>query len=347
MFVDPAASYGYGDACDAYGNPIGGGFGAGAAGYGTGAGWDQCGPHYYDFSADFLYWRRDRAAEPPVAFASVGVGTPPTLTTQDLEQQFEPGFRVSARLDVGPMSFVEASYFGTFFWEADAAIAADGVVYSVFSDFGTDVTFVEVDAVDNASIELESELHSSEINWRRYWVGAHPAVTGTYLMGARWVRLTEDFAFRTSVNDDPSIFADYTVATENDLVGFQVGGDMAVCLRQGLRVVGTSKVGIYNNRTKQTTQVVSTTLPLGLTERAEDNTVAFVGEGGVSVVADILPSFSIRAGYEVLFLNSVALGANNFNATPPFEGGSPRVPFVEDEGKALYHGFFGGLEYVW
>ena len=31
-----------------------------------------------------------------------------------------------------------------------------------------------------------------------------------------------------------------------EFVGFQTGGDMAVCLRQGLRFVGTGKLGIYN-----------------------------------------------------------------------------------------------------
>lgn len=346
MFVDPAASYGYADACDAYGNPIGG-FGAGGVGYGTGGGWDQCGPHYYDFSADFLYWRRDRAAEPPIPFMSQGVGGPVVLSTGDLDMDYEPGFRVTGRLDLGPLAFVEASYFGTFFWEESAQAMGTGDLFSVFSDFGTGVTFDEVDGVDNARIELESELHSSEITWRRYWIGWHPAVTGTWLMGARWVRLTEDFAFQTSMQQDPATFMDYRVATENDLVGFQTGGDIAVCLRQGLRLVGTGKVGIYNNRAKQTTRVEATTVPPNFVENAKSNTAAFVGEGGVGLVADILPSFSVRAGYEVLYLNSVALGANNFNAVPPFEGGGPRLPFVEDEGRALYHGFYGGLEYVW
>jgi hypothetical protein len=340
MFVDPAAAYGYGEACDAYGNPIAG------AGYGVGAGWDQCGPHYYDLSADFLYWRRDRAAEPPLDFASLGVNGPRVLTTDHLDMDYEPGFRVTGRLDLGPLTFVEAGYLGTFFWQESAVATGTGDLFSVFSNFGLGTTFLETDGADLASLDLESELHSSEINWRRYWIGGHPAITGTWLLGARWVRLTEDFAFRTRVSAPQAAFMDYFVGTENDLVGFQTGGDMAVCLRQGLRIVTTGKAGIYNNRVKQFTSIDATTLAPNFNEAAEGDTVAFVGEGGVSLVADLFPSFSFRTGYEFLFLNSVALGANNFNTTAPFAGGGTRVPFVEDDGKALYHGFFAGVEYV-
>jgi hypothetical protein len=339
MFVDPAAAYGYGDACDVYGNPLGG--------YGVGAGWDQCGPHYYDFSADFLYWRRDRSAEPQLEFASLGVNGPRILGTDNLDMDYEPGFRVTGRLDLGPLSFVEAAYAGAFFWEEAAQVTGTGNLFSVFSDFGQGTTFLETDGADLQRLELESELHSSEINWRRYWVGRHPSVTGTLLMGARWVRLTEDFTYSTRVSAPQAAFMDYAVSTENDLVGFQTGGDVAVCLRQGLRIVGGGKVGIYNNRTKQFTRIDATTLPPDFSESADGNTVAFVGDGGISIVADLLPSLSFRAGYEALFVNSVALGANNFNTIPPFAGGGVRTPFVEDDGKALYHGFHAGVEYVW
>lgn len=335
MFVDPATAYGY---CDAYGNGVGG--------YGAGGGWDQCGPHYYDISADFLYWRRDRAAEPPLDFASLGVGGPIVLSTGDLDMGYEPGFRVTGRLDLGPLTFVEAAYLGTFFWDETAQATGMADLYSVFSDFGLGTTFLETDGADLQALELESELHSSEINWRRYWIGSHPAVTGTWLMGARWVHLAEDFTYSTRVSTPSAAFMDYVVSTKNDMVGFQVGGDAAVCLTQGLRVVGSGKAGIYNNRTKQSTRIAATTLPMGVAEDADGNTVAFVADGGVSVVADLLPSFSFRAGYEFLFLNSVALGANNFNSVAPFAGGGTRVPFVEDDGKALYHGFSAGFEYV-
>ncbi|MGZ9272452.1 MAG: hypothetical protein ACXW6T_25285, partial [Candidatus Binatia bacterium] len=49
-------------------------------------------------------------------------------------------------------------------------------------------------------------------------------------------------------------------------------------------------------------------------EVAKGDRLAFLTEGNLSVVADITPSFSFRAGYDVLFINTVALAANNCGA---------------------------------
>ena len=80
------------------------------------------------------------------------------------------------------------------------------------------------------------------------------------------------------------------------------------------------------NRISTTPQNVQ---PPTLFEEFKDDHVAFIGEGSVDVVADILPSLSIRAGYEVLFLNELVLAGDNFNQTSPYGNQGTRVPFVE------------------
>jgi hypothetical protein len=66
-------------------------------------------------------------------------------------------------------------------------------------------------------------------------------------------------------------------------------------------------------------------------------------------VADILPSWSLRAGYEVLFINSLVLAGENFNTASPYglPGQATRVPFLFDQGNALYHGGHVGIEFIW
>jgi hypothetical protein len=258
---------------------------------------------------------------------------------------------VTGRFDLGPATIVEATYYGMFEWFDTAQVVSEtGQLFSIFTKFGTDpfggVGFEETDRANLHRLDYFSELHNAEINWRQYWVCDAPCVTGTWLMGARYVRVTEDFVFRTRVDGPPPSGMDYFVSTENDLVGFQIGGDSAACLLQGLRVVAEGKVGIYNNRAKQNTLVVATTLSPNRVEAADGDRVAFVGEGRVGVVADILPSWSLRAGYEVLYLNSIALAGNNFNPENPFVPGDRNV-FLNDGGSALYHGAYGGLELVW
>ncbi|MCG8449924.1 MAG: hypothetical protein MI725_10135, partial [Pirellulales bacterium] len=140
--------------------------------------------------------------------------------------------------------------------------------------------------------------------------------------------------------------------SENDLVGFQFGGDGWLCLRQGLRVGAEAKTGVYNNRFKFRHMGDFPANPGGLPSgvapppddfdvRAEGNQVAFAAEGRVSMVADILPSWSLRGGYQVLYLNSLATAGGNVDQS------NISNTAVLTQADALYHGFHGGLEYIW
>ena len=127
---------------------------------------------------------------------------------------------------------------------------------------------------------------------------------------------------------------------------------MWVGLFQGLRAGAEGKVGIYNNHYNLSNVITATpvgVVPPTLDEEFTDDQVAFISEASVDLVADILPSWSIRAGYEVLFLNSVLTAGDNFNTASPYglNGQAPRIPFVDDQGQAFYHGGHVGLEYIW
>jgi hypothetical protein len=82
-------------------------------------------------------------------------------------------------------------------------------------------------------------------------------------------------------------------------------------------------------------------------EDFDDDKVAFLAEASADVVVNVLPSVSLRAGYEVLFFNSLVLAGENFNETSPFGNQGQRVPFVEDDGELFYHGGHAGIEFVW
>jgi len=119
---------------------------------------------------------------------------------------------------------------------------------------------------------------------------------------------------------------------------------------QGLRVGSEGKVGIYNNHYRLANRIATTPdaiQPPALFEEFKDNHVAFISEASFDMVADIFPSLSFRAGYEVLFLNNLVLAGNNFNQTSPYGNQGPRVPFVDDGGELFYHGGHAGFEYTW
>ena len=337
---DCGNGYGYGAMCPqdcGYGECAGADFGG--ASYP-----DQCGPHYFDVAVQAVALQNDDAFEGVPALASISAGGPQILNPNELFDELEYGWQIAARLDFGPLSVLEATYMGLYdigsteqVRSVDVApMGADFQLNTVFSDYGLGTI---IDGLDEGSIytlNYESDLQSTELSYRRYWVGHNPRISGTYLAGFRYIRMTEDFTFDAVAEDGNSQLFWGAV---NDLVGAQLGGDGWICLRQGLRFGGEAKAGIYNNRFKFRND---TTIPNGSTSFATDgNQVAFAGETTVDLVADILPSFSIRGGYQVLYMSSLVTVGNNINT----EDVNSALLFTQAD--ALYHGFHAGLEYIW
>jgi hypothetical protein len=324
---------------------------------------DQRGPHYFDARVEAVMLTRDETFERPIDFTVLNLGGPVVLSSSDLDYDDEVGFRAMGRFDLGPLSVLEFGYMGIYDFESSASFTDPlpvdfdtGNLFSVFSEFGTNPATVaieggpmpETERSITQSISIDSDLQTAEMSYRRYWVGFIPRVSGTLLAGARYTRLSETFTF-TTIGEAR---ADNFTNAENDLAGFQTGGDVWIGLMQGLRLGAEGKVGIYNNRYVLHNQIITSplgTTPPSLNERFKDDNIAFISEGSIDLVADILPSWSIRAGYEVLFLNSIVLAGENFNTASPYglPGQAPRVPFVFDQSDALYHGGHVGVEFIW
>lgn len=329
-----------------YGDPMAVDFG----GYGQ----DQCGPHYFDISFDAVFIQPDDLFSDVGAFSSIGVGAaaPRALDPTGEGTDYEAGWKIAGRYDIGALAVFEATYMGLYDFgfsdevrSVDVAPGnADNQLYSVFSNFGLGDLIAPFDEASVHRIRYESELQSTELSYRRYWVGNNPRISGTYLLGARYIRLTEEFSFfgQSSLDGEGSL----AYGSENDLVGFQFGGDMWAALRQGLRAGIETKAGVYNNSYKFKAQedVDGATINLPALRRGDQ--VAFVIESGASFVADILPSWSLKGGYQMLYINSLTTVGGNI-ATDIFETPQPAVAALDTQEHAFYHGFHGGMEYVW
>jgi hypothetical protein len=324
---------------------------------------DQRGPHYFDARVEAVTLTREETFERPIDFTIFNLGGPIVLSSSDLDYDNEIGFRAMGRFDLGPLSVFEFGYMGIYDFESSASFTDPnpvdfdtGNLFSLFSEFGTNPATVaieggpmpETERSITQSIAIDSDLQTAEMSYRRYWVGFIPRVSGTILAGFRYTHLKETFTF-TTIGEAR---ADNSTSAENSLTGFQTGGDVWIGLMQGLRLGAEGKVGIYNNHYNLNNRIETTpfgTTPPSLVERFTDNNVAFISEGSIDLVADILPSWSIRAGYEVLFLNTIVLAGDNFNTASPYglPGQAPRVPFVSDQSDAIYHGGHVGVEFIW
>ena len=313
--------------------------------YGPFGSGDCCSPRWFDVHAEWLYWQRDEISR-TVDFTSDGIAGPIVLSTNDLSFQEESGFRITGAYVVAPSTNLEVSYFGTFTWADAAQVTSDtDNLYSVFSEFGTLPFngFLETDEANLHRIEYQTQLNNGELNLRHRWISADCLVHGSWLGGVRYLRLSERFRhFTQSTLNDGEL--DYLVTTKSNLVGVQLGGDAYVCISPRFKLGVEAEAGLYGVRSKQRTDITSTTIDPPLREAVENDDVAFIGEAGFIALFRITPRLKMRGGYQVLYLNGVALAAENFNPTPPFFG---RTPFLNDNGEALYHGATLGFEWTW
>lgn len=344
----------------------------------------QCGPHYFDFSLEYLYYQRD---EDPLTsdtiistfgFANT-VGAPPelgpipdnsvALRGSDVSSDEAHGYRITGRVDVGALSFAEFAYSGVFFDDEGVAVERSANVtdrlFSIFSLYGTATngdfgvaapgapTGTDFEETDNATLhrlDYEADLQTAEATFRRYWVGYSPRVSGTLLAGFRYTSLEEELGF-FSQSDDGSISIDSD--TDNRLAGFQFGGDAWVCLFPGMRVGGEIKAGVYNNSYVMASSTLASDGSPSSSSRTEGDQVAFLTEAKVTAVANITPSLSVRAGYEVLFMNELANSGDNLLNSMPYgdinniSANSPAGVPASTDAEALFHGAHAGLEYTW
>jgi hypothetical protein len=306
---------------------------------------------------------RDKTFNPDITFSRLGESGPFVLSSNQLDYNYETGFRVMGRYDLCPLTVLEFGYMGIFNWNTSASFTdpnpvnpQTGNLFSLFSQFGTNPATVAVpggpmpdtERSITQSLFLTSNLQNVEMNVRRYWVGFSPCVSGTCLAGFRYTRLYEDFIFDTV----GEAHGNYNTRAENNLAGFQTGGDIWVHIWQGFRVGAEGKVGIADNHYSVTNTFLATSSSLSpptIHEEFSKDIPALVTDASLDAVCDVCPSWSIRAGYEILFLNSVALAGDNFNTASPYQlaGQATRVPFVADQSSAFYHGFHLGFEYIW
>jgi hypothetical protein len=338
---------------------------------------DQRGPHYFDVRAEAVYLERDETFGEEVQFSQEDLNGPIVLTSDDLEFDWEPGFRIIGRMDIGPLSVLEFGYMGIYSYEDQASFEdPDGTLFSLFSaqepgepPFGVNPPTVSNPGGDfpfseraiEHSISIESSLQTAEILYRRYWVGYIPRISGTLLAGFRYTRVGEEFEFDTvGTPNQPNTVAnprmEYTLEADNNLAGFETGGDIWVALCQGMRIGAEGKVGLYNNHHRVENEftffdgdnvVPQQAFPFNGPFGFDGDKAALLAEASADVVVNVLPSVSLRAGYEVLFINALVLAGENFSEQSPYGNQGNFVPVEEDEGELLYHGGHAGIEFVW
>ena len=299
--------------------------------------------------------------------SSSGISGPIVLQSTQLDlNRIRYGLELAARLQLGVGSNLEARYFGLNNWNVTAtqstAPAGPNNLYSIYSNFGVTPGggFQDTDASFIHGITYGSELHNAEVNYRRQWVSPFCWLQGSFLGGIRYFDLDENFAFdATGSTTGNFVFTDIrtfnmTTQTRNQLTGFQFGGDAWVSLIPGIHLGLESKGGIYGNHAESETSTSTTWNAIGTArEFLSGGRTAYMSELVASAVYRVNYSLSVKASYNLLYVDNVALAGENFNvrdiANAVGSGAftATRFPNLDIDGEAVYQGWSIGAEWLW
>lgn len=249
----------------------------------------------------------------------------PSLGTNDLDFDYEIGPMVSVIRHgvLGSCWDLELTYFG---------VDNDATATTADADAIASTPAIFVIGVAPATLDYDSRLHSTEVNLRRQWNDWL-----TVLGGFRWVELGDDL----NGNIDGGL-ATFGYDVNNHLYGFQIGLDARLWERGAFSLEAYGKAGIYGNSSDvdATTVGVGGALPL---VSVSDSQTAFIGDAALTGVYNLTDRWSLRGGYQVLWVDGVALAPAQLNDVNIATG----IGAVDMGNTAFYHGFTVAAQYWW
>jgi hypothetical protein len=305
-----------------------------------------CGPRW-TASADFIILDRVSGGN-QMLVARVPAGEDPlhTAGTEALNSKdFQQGFSAGPKLDLighGDSDCdLELSYFQIDGWSSDRSVEPDNPVdWLVMRSPG----FIQTNQppFDKESMDWSyaTKLYNAELNVR--W---NPSDRITVLAGFRWVNLGE---YLMGELEPPTISWEqpfWRTWTTNNLYGLQIGADGKLFERGRFSIDGLAKAGLFDNNAQQTT-AISVIFKQVRTVSASANHGAFVGETGLRCKYQLTEGLSLRAGYEVIWLEGVALAPGQIQETSTdMTAITAQALGVNCGSGVLFHGATAGLEY--
>jgi len=185
--------------------------------------------------------------------------------------------------------------------------------------------------------------------------GVRPRYSLTTLFGARYMRLDEDFMFRTDFENETATtfgFLSHNIDVENHLVGAQLGCNGAYHLGcAGCWALHCStNVGVYGNHMEVWNRMDA---PVGGTVRLanggnepfnfryDDGNVAVIGELRLGCSYKYSCNWRFFGGYRLLGISGVALA---FDQIAPANISPNQISYVDTDGSVFLHGLQAGVE---
>ena len=275
------------------------------------------------------------------------------LSTSDLGFKFDPGLRATVGVDLCGGRALEFTYFDLFQGTASGlATRPDANAFLTFPNnlFGNVFVGMDLDRVS-----YSSRVQSFELNLPCHigcceccdtcGCGALHCRSFEWLAGFRYIDLNEELNILAQKTVSGAVEeGTYDIRTSNRLFGAQLGAR----LRRSSCQFGweaTGKAGVFANDAQERQSVVDfPTFPIRPTVSSSGNRTAFVGEFNLSAFCRLTDIWSLRGGYNVMWIEGLALAPDqlDFNFAT-----SPSGNVLHNNGGMFLHGVNVGLEARW
>jgi hypothetical protein len=305
---------------------------------------------YFVFDPLFIQ-RGNSAIDRPLAVGSSGSATPGAtlLGTRDLQFPVAPGLRLLYGQRNAEHTGWEIGYVGVYGMWADAnaqgtnQIAVPGAIGGAVPGWLT---------ADDVQATYASALNIVEGNV--IWWNSREGATGgddrfcrctDLMVGAFWAGLEEEASLNVTCcpGDPPS---PYRVQASSNLIGSQIGLRRRTDWRR-FALEGTAKVGIAGNALAQSSGPITSTISPGTTFRqpteATAGSVGLLSMLNMTAIYRLTDHWGLRAGYNLIWLDGVALAPNQWDFTNTANSGTSLV----GGGSLFLHGANLGVERRW
>ena len=290
-----------------------------------------CGPRWTVGAARFSWTARVPTTRCSSATPAPGAAL---LNADEFDFDWEMGLDISAMYHRRPNAAVDFRYM----WLGDHS---DTVAYTLPAPTNVIVhteptTFFAGNTAGTAT--FASQLHSFELNDRR--------TNGcrTLLYGFRYVNIADESL--SALLDYPGSGEAARWDADNNLYGLQIGAERSLSAGNMLLSAG-GKAGVYYADMETSFDLDRNyDGTIDAFAEANDADVAFLGELAFAASYSLTDRLSLRAGYQLLWLEGVAVGTEQVAATEPFNAVG-RIGTRVDCGGIFYHGASTGLQYTY
>lgn len=301
--------------------------GADSGACGCDLGCDTCGPAW-SVSAGAVFLQRE-------AGGAVFLNTPgTTFNVPDLN--FQAGGRVSLIKHRECGHDFEFAYTG-FGSQTGFNFTSGGLLGGAVVPNGSQIQFLNPLAITADGIlisNLQSNFNSIEVNVRE---DVNDYLT--LLAGFRWINLNEQFNYLFTI---PLAGIIGSTQADNNLLGFQIGADGVLYDMGRFRLDGIAKAGIYGNLAENQSALLALPIPGALAFSHNTTTVAFEADARIGGTYFLTDRFAVRGGYQVMWLEGVALAANQIPVTD-----WDNLRGVDTDGSPFYHGAYVEAMLTW